>query len=77
MELYGAQLAPLLQTLVERGGAAGLRSDGSFYERALYRGSLRAWAQNPDHHPWSPSPAFCALPLEVSTNSTDGRVLTK
>jgi alanine dehydrogenase len=56
MELYGAQLAPLLQTLVERGGAAGLRSDGSFYERALYRGSLRAWAQNPAYHPWSRSP---------------------
>jgi alanine dehydrogenase len=44
MELYGAQLAPLLQTLVERGGAAGVRSNGSWCERALYKGSLRSFA---------------------------------
>jgi len=43
MELYGTQLAPLLETLVERGGLAGVRPNGSFHERALYRGSLRAW----------------------------------
>ncbi len=43
MELYGVQLAPLLQTLVERGGFQGVRSDGSYHERALHRGSLRAW----------------------------------
>ena len=42
MELYGKQLAPLLETLVERGGLAGVRPDGSFHERALNRGSLRA-----------------------------------
>jgi alanine dehydrogenase len=42
MELYGRQLAPLLRTLVIRGGAAGLRSGGPFHERALYRASLRA-----------------------------------
>jgi alanine dehydrogenase len=45
MELYGAQLAPLVQTLVSCGGAAGLR-DGSPNERALARASLRVrpWA---------------------------------
>jgi alanine dehydrogenase len=43
MELYGTQLTPLLETLVERGGFAGVRRDGSFHERALYRGSLQAW----------------------------------
>jgi alanine dehydrogenase len=43
MELYGKQLAPLLETLVERGGLEHVRPDGSFHERALYRGSLRAW----------------------------------
>jgi alanine dehydrogenase len=43
MELYGKQLAPLLEVLVERGGMGGVRPDGSFHERALYRGSLRAW----------------------------------
>jgi hypothetical protein len=42
MELYGKQLAPLLEMLVERGGIAGVRPDGSFHERAFYRGSLRA-----------------------------------
>ena len=42
MELYCKQLAPLLETLVERGGLAGVRPDGSYHERALYRGSLRA-----------------------------------
>ena len=43
MELYGTQLAPLLETLVERGGAAGIREDGDYHERALSRGSLRCW----------------------------------
>jgi alanine dehydrogenase len=43
MELYGTQLAPLFETLVLRGGFGGVRADGSFHERALYRGGLRAW----------------------------------
>jgi alanine dehydrogenase len=43
MELYGTQLAPLLEALVRRGGIARVRADGSFHERALRRGSLRAW----------------------------------
>ena len=40
MELYGKQMAPLLTALAERGGATGLRSDGSFEERALIRGRM-------------------------------------
>lgn len=43
MELYGRQLAPLLETLLDRGGAAGLRADGPFHERALERASLQRW----------------------------------
>lgn len=43
MELYGRQLSPLLETLIERGGMRAIRPDGSFHERALYRGSLRSW----------------------------------
>ncbi|HEX6844606.1 MAG TPA: hypothetical protein VF235_05760 [Actinomycetota bacterium] len=43
MELYGRQLAELLEMLLERGGAAGLRANGSFHERALWRASLRRW----------------------------------
>jgi alanine dehydrogenase len=46
MELYGKQLAPLLEALVGCGGMAGVRRDGSFHERALYRGSLRAWLRS-------------------------------
>jgi alanine dehydrogenase len=40
MELYGMQMAPLLTVLAEREGAPGLRSDGSFEERALVRGRM-------------------------------------
>jgi alanine dehydrogenase len=43
MELYGRQLSPLLETLIGRGGFEQVRADGSFHERALHRGSLRAW----------------------------------
>ena len=43
MEVYGAQLAPLLETLVARGGMPGIRPDGDYHERALARGSLRYW----------------------------------
>ncbi len=35
MELYGKQIAPLLETLVRRGGMSGVRAGGSFHERAL------------------------------------------
>jgi len=43
MELYGAQLAPLLEALIRAGGMDGLHPEGSYHERALHRASLRAW----------------------------------
>ncbi|HEX5827368.1 MAG TPA: hypothetical protein VFY23_07595 [Candidatus Limnocylindrales bacterium] len=43
MHVYGSQLAPLLDALVTAGGVSGLRPDGPFHERALWRGSLRGW----------------------------------
>ncbi|HET7929004.1 MAG TPA: hypothetical protein VFM40_05570, partial [Actinomycetota bacterium] len=43
MEHYGLQLEPLLETLIARGGFEGIRRDGTCSERALWRGSLRAW----------------------------------
>jgi alanine dehydrogenase len=46
MELYGKQLEPLLEALVGCGGMSGVRRDGSYHERALYRGSLRAWLRS-------------------------------
>jgi alanine dehydrogenase len=45
MRIYGRQLAPLFETLIERGGVAGLRLGGRFHERALARASLRHWRQ--------------------------------
>ena len=44
MEKYGRQLVPLFEALVGRGGPLGLRSDGGFFERALWRSSLKRWA---------------------------------
>jgi alanine dehydrogenase len=43
MELYGTQLRPLLKALVERAGIDHVRPDGTYEERALWHGSLRAW----------------------------------
>jgi len=41
MEAYGSQVTPLLKTLIWFGGLPGVRPDGSFHGRALWRGSLR------------------------------------
>jgi alanine dehydrogenase len=43
MHVYGSQLAPLLETLVQAGGMEGIGPTGSFHARALWRGSLRGW----------------------------------
>ena len=43
MHVYGSQLAPILETLLRTGGLDGLRPDGSYHERAIWRASLRAW----------------------------------
>jgi alanine dehydrogenase len=45
MDKYGRQLVPLFEALVARGGPGGLRSDGGFFERALWRSSLRRWTE--------------------------------
>jgi alanine dehydrogenase len=42
MRVYGAQLAPVLETLVTAGGLDGIRPDGSIGERAVWRATLRA-----------------------------------
>ena len=44
MEAYGSQVTPLLKTLIWFGGLPGVRPDGSFHGRALWRGSLRNFA---------------------------------
>jgi alanine dehydrogenase len=43
MHVYGSQLAPLLELLVSAGGVEGIRPDGSYFEQAIARGSLRYW----------------------------------
>lgn len=48
MKLYGHQLAPMLHTLFTRGGMENIRPKGEFFERALFRASLRAWTK-----PWT------------------------
>ena len=45
MEHYERQFLPVLETLVHRGGIRGIRRRGDFFERALWRGSLGARAQ--------------------------------
>ena len=46
MHVYGSQLAPLLETLVQAGGMDGIGPRGTFPARGLWRGSLRAWLAN-------------------------------
>ena len=43
MHVYGSQLAPLLELLVSAGGVDGIRPEGSYFEQAVARGSLRYW----------------------------------
>lgn len=43
MEHYGTQLAPLMQSILEAGGVQNVRSDGSFFDRAVSRAVLSRW----------------------------------
>ncbi len=43
MQVYGAQLQPLLRTLLELGGPGAIRPNGRFFERALSRALLSHW----------------------------------
>jgi alanine dehydrogenase len=46
MEVYGSQLAPMLEALVRSGGLDRIGGNGSYAERALWRGTLRAFRSN-------------------------------
>jgi hypothetical protein len=48
MRHYGQHLEPLMEVLAQKGYAA-LAPGGGYFERALYRGSLRAWLQSPEY----------------------------
>jgi len=47
MRHYAQQLAPLMSALLET-GYDGLSINGNFFERALYRASLKAWLEKED-----------------------------
>ena len=45
MQHYGDQLTPLMRRLVKK-SYAGLSLEGDFFERALYRGTLKYWQES-------------------------------
>jgi alanine dehydrogenase len=52
MRHYAHQLEPLLMALLEK-GYDGLSPDGDYFERALYRATLRAWLEHGQYGPRS------------------------
>ena len=44
MRHYALQLEPLMEALLER-GYDGLLPNGNYFERALFRATLKAWLQ--------------------------------
>jgi len=68
MHVYGSQLAPLVETLVQAGGMDGIGPGGSFHARALWRGSLRAWLAGETARPEAPGgggPAPISTPVRA------------
>lgn len=43
MEVYGTQLAPIFQSILENGGVQRIRMDGDFFGRAAARAVLSRW----------------------------------
>jgi alanine dehydrogenase len=43
MELYGAQIGPLLQAVIQVGGVQNIHPEGEFFHRAVYRAVLSRW----------------------------------
>lgn len=50
MTHYAQQLEPLMEALVNK-GYEGLSLDGSYFERALYRATLKAWVNEDEAKP--------------------------
>ena len=40
MQVYGSQLRPIMRTLINHGGPQGIRQNGHFFERAIFRAML-------------------------------------
>lgn len=43
MALYGAQIRPILRTIIDRGGVQNINSHGRYFERAIGRALLSQW----------------------------------
>lgn len=43
MEVYGKQLAPIMQAIIESGGVQKIRPKGGFFHRAVLRATLSSW----------------------------------
>jgi alanine dehydrogenase len=71
MHVYGSQLAPLLETLVQAGGMDGIGPGGSFHARALWRGSLRAWLAGVTASPDAPG-GHDPAPMEATSPTQAG-----
>ena len=56
MEVYGAQVRPVLRKILERNGVANIRPSGSFFERAISRAMLSRWSGG-DSAPVAKAPA--------------------
>jgi alanine dehydrogenase len=50
MRHYAQQMEPLMEVLLEK-GYDGLSSDGSYFERALYRATLSGWMRTGNYRP--------------------------
>jgi len=53
MEIYGAQLSPILRTLAESDGIVNIKAHGTYFHRAIRRALLSEWApehNRVDHH---------------------------
>lgn len=53
MEIYGAQLSPILRTLAESEGIENIKAHGTYFHRAIRRALLSEWApgkSHMDHH---------------------------
>ncbi len=46
MEVYGKQIAPLMRTIIEKGGVAKISPQGNFFERAISRAMLSRWRKD-------------------------------
>lgn len=51
MQVYGAQLRPIMRTLIDRGGIDNIRPNGRFFERAIYRSLLSRWVKQANKNP--------------------------